>query len=123
MKTVNALNSRVPTSTYCIGRTTKKASSRLRWSARRVWVSVTNSRRAKNETKPNSSVETSGPDAQATQNSSAPNQSARSSRAKRSRSAAWLGASARANERPKATQRGQREQAEQDDEQQPDLLR
>ena len=81
MKTVKALIRPVPTSTYCAGRITKKASRSARWSARRVWVRVTNSRSAMNETRPNSSVEPSGPDAQAIQNSSAPSQSARSSRA------------------------------------------
>src|SRR5436190_618928 len=102
MNTVNALSRPVPTSTYCIGRMTKKASSRARWSARRVWVRVTNSRSAKKETKPNSSVEPSGPDAHDTQNTSAASQSARSSRAKRSRSPACSGGRSR-RVRPKAT--------------------
>src|SRR4051794_12617968 len=102
MNTVNALSRLLPTSTYCSGRITKKASRRARWSARRVCVRVTNSRSAKNETKPNSSVEPSGPDAQDTQNRSAPSQSARSSIAKRSRCAVCAGERSR-SERPNAT--------------------
>ena len=121
MKTVKALMRRMPTSTYCSGRITKKASSRARWSARRVWVSVTNSRSAKNETKPNSSVEPSGPEAQAIQNS----ERAEPERAQLAREALarrrLLGVSV-AQRAAEGDQRDQGEQAEQDDEQQPDLL-
>ena len=80
MNTVKRSKCSVATMPYCSGSTTKKASSRLRWSPRRVCVSVTNSRSATKESTPNSSVETKAPDAQATQNSTAPSQTARRSR-------------------------------------------
>ena len=84
MKTVKRSKCSVPTSTYCSGSTMKKARIRLRWSLRRVWASVMNSRSARKEKTPNSSVATAGPAIQASQNTAAPIHTARRSRLKRS---------------------------------------
>ena len=51
MNTVNRSKCRVPTRMNCSGSTTKKASTRLRWSPRRVGERVMNSRSVKNETR------------------------------------------------------------------------
>ena len=71
MKTEKRSNARLPTSAYCSGSTAKKASSRLRWSLRRVCIKVTNSRKARKENTPNSSVAPNGPETQASQNTMA----------------------------------------------------
>jgi hypothetical protein len=60
----------------CMGSTTKKASTRLRWSPRRVGDSVMNSRSAKKETSANSTVATVSPSGPATQNTTAMSQEA-----------------------------------------------
>ena len=57
----------------------KKASTRLRWSPRRVGERLMNSRRMKNDTKPNSAMATPSPAAQPTQNTIAMSQELRSS--------------------------------------------
>jgi hypothetical protein len=64
---VNRLNCAVPTSQYCIGKMTKNASTRLRWSPWRVGDSVKNSRSAKKEPTPNSTRREVSPAIQATQ--------------------------------------------------------
>jgi hypothetical protein len=81
---------------YCSGRITKKASTRLRWSLRRVGDSVRNSRSAKKDTSPNSTVAVASPDSQPIQNTMAMTQllrstpSARASSTRRQpRPAAW----------------------------------
>jgi hypothetical protein len=68
MNTVNRSKCAVATSQNWIGSTTKNASTKLRWSPRRVGESVMNSRRAKKATMANSVVATPSPDAQPTQN-------------------------------------------------------
>ncbi len=93
MNTVNRLNQRPPAITYCSGSTTKKASSRLRWSARRVCIRVMNSRSAKNDTVAKASVAPTGPLIHAPQNSSAPAHSAPRSRSQRRRR--WLASASR----------------------------
>ena len=50
----------------------KKARIRVRWSLRRVYCSVMNSRSARNENTPNSSVEPNGPDSHDSQNTTVP---------------------------------------------------
>ncbi len=82
MNTVKRSNQRPPTIAYCKGSTAKNASSRLRWSLRRVCIRVTNSRSARNETTPKSSVAPTAPDTHASQNTEAPTHSALSSRRK-----------------------------------------
>ena len=68
MNTVNRSKCRLPTIQNCSGSTTKKASTRLRWSPRRVGESVMNSRSAKKPTMANSTVATASPSAQPIQN-------------------------------------------------------
>ena len=80
MKTVKRSKWRVPTSTNCKGRATKKARIRLRWSLRRVCARVMNSRSARNERMPKVMVAPTGPEIQASQKTVAPSHSARSSR-------------------------------------------
>jgi hypothetical protein len=63
---------------YCSGRITKNASTRLRWSPRRVGDSVRNSRSAKNDTSANNTVAVVSPDSQPTQNTIAITQLLRS---------------------------------------------
>ncbi|EWS63144.1 hypothetical protein Y695_03624 [Hydrogenophaga sp. T4] len=70
MNTVNRLKCWFQTRAYCSGSTMKNASTRLRWSPRRVGERLMNSRRMKNETRPNSTMATLSPAAQPTQNTS-----------------------------------------------------
>jgi hypothetical protein len=62
----------------------KNARISVRWSLRRVCCSVMNSRSARNENRPKKIVEPTGPESQASQNSTVPTHSARKSRMKRS---------------------------------------
>ena len=89
MNTVNRSKKRPPAIRYCIGSTTKKASNRLRWSPRRVWARVMNSRSAKKlRDSPKARVAPMGPDNQATQKTMAPTHRARRSRTRRWRTVA-----------------------------------
>ena len=95
------------TSQNCNGSTTKKASTRLRWSPRRVGERVMNSRSAKNASSANSTVATVSPSTQPIQKTEAITHDAfnrlrnrRSSSASASSSTEWL-AGAR-SERKKA---------------------
>ena len=91
MNTVNRSKCSDPSSQNWIGSTTKKASTRLRWSPWRVGESVMNSRSARNETTANSTVATVSPEVHPTQNTSTMNHEVRSRPAKflRSRRLAW----------------------------------
>src|SRR5438105_8102815 len=77
MNTVNRSNRSVATSQNWIGSTTKKASTRLRWSPRRVGESVMNSRSAKKAIKANSTVATISPAAHANQKTTTMNHDVR----------------------------------------------
>jgi hypothetical protein len=68
MNTVNRSKCALLPSQNCTGSTTKKASTRLRWSLRRVGDRLMNSRSAMNATKANSTAATRGPSAQPIQN-------------------------------------------------------
>ena len=78
MNTVKKLKRAVATSMNWIGSTTKKASSRLRWSPRRVGESVMNSRSARKAMSANSTVATVSPRAQPIQKITTMNQVVRS---------------------------------------------
>src|SRR3990167_8612389 len=102
MNTVNRSKCRVPTSTNCSGSTKKKASTRLRWSPRRVGESVMNSRSAKNATSANSTVAAVSPSTQPTQNTVAMAQEVcRSARRRRAWALRSLAASASSSGAPR----------------------
>ncbi len=67
----------MPTRTYCSGVMTKNAQKSVMWSARRVGVSVTNSRRARKESRPKSTTEPMPPVASESENTAAISHQAR----------------------------------------------
>ena len=79
MNTVNKSKCSVPASQNWMGSTTKKASTRLRWSPRRVGDSVMNSRSAKNAISANSTVAKPSPAAHDIQNTTTMNHDVASS--------------------------------------------